>query len=87
MENNSVNSENKKKIHKIYVDRKACIGVATCVVIAPDAFDLDEEGIAIIKEGAEKLDDNKLLMAAQSCPVLAIHLFDEEGNRIFPKKL
>ena len=87
MESNQTNSENKKKIHKIYVDRKACIGVATCVVIAPDAFDLDDEGIAIIKEGAEKLDDNKLLMAAQSCPVLAIHLFDEEGNQIFPKKI
>ena len=82
MENKEVKT---KKIHKIYVDRKACIGVATCVVIAPDAFDLDDEGIAIVKEGAEKLDDNKLLMAAQSCPVLAIHLFDEDGNRIFPK--
>jgi len=87
MESNQTSKENKKKIHKIYVDRKACIGVATCVVIAPDAFDLDDEGIAIIKEGAEKLDDNKLLMAAQSCPVLAIHLFDEEGNRIFPQKI
>jgi len=87
MENNQNNpTENKKKIHKIYVDRKACIGVATCVVIAPDAFDLDEEGIAIIKEGAEKLDDNKLLMAAQSCPVLAIHLFDKDGNKVFPFK-
>jgi ferredoxin len=79
------NSEKKKKIHKIVVDRKACIGVATCVVIAPEAFDLDAEGIAIIKEGAEKLDDNKLLMAAQSCPVLAIHLYDDEGNKIFPR--
>ena len=87
MENNQNSTQTKKKIHKIYVDRKACIGVATCVVIAPEAFDLDDEGIAIIKEGAEKLDDNKLLMAAQSCPVLAIHLFDEEGNRIFPQKI
>jgi ferredoxin len=78
------NTEKAKKIHKIYVDRKACIGVATCVVIAPDAFDLDESGIAILKDGAEKLDDNKLLMAAQSCPVLAIHLYDKEGNKIFP---
>lgn len=84
MENNQ-NPEKKKKIHKIYVDRKACIGVATCVVIAPEVFDLDDEGIAIVKEGAEKIDDNKILMAAQSCPVLAIHLFDEEGNKIFPK--
>ncbi len=80
----SENTQKTKKIHKIVVDRKACIGVATCVVIAPDAFDLDEEGIAIVKEGAENLDDNKLLMAAQSCPVLAIHLFDSEGNKIFP---
>ncbi|NBO23183.1 ferredoxin [bacterium] len=80
----SENTQKTKKIHKIVVDRKACIGVATCVVIAPDAFDLDESGIAIVKEGAENLDDNKLLMAAQSCPVLAIHLYDKEGNKIFP---
>lgn len=85
MENNQPNST-KKKVHKIFVDRKACIGVATCVVIAPDVFDLDEEGIAIVKEGALEVDDNKIIMAAQSCPVLAIHLYDEDGNKIFPYK-
>lgn len=87
MENNkNPQKENKKKVHKIVVDRKACIGVATCVVIAPDVFDLDEEGIAIVKEGALEVDDNKIIMAAQSCPVLAIHLYDEAGNKIFPFK-
>ena len=34
---------------KIEVDREACISVATCVQVAPNTFELDDEGIAIIK--------------------------------------
>ncbi len=78
--------ETKKKIHKIKVIREACISAATCVVVSPDAFDLDDEGIAIVKEGALKVNDDELLMAAQSCPTAAIILYDEDGNQIFPKK-
>ncbi len=74
----------KRKIHKIVVDRAACIGAATCVVVAPKAFDLDQDSIAIVKENALDVDDDTLLMAAQSCPTQAILLFDEEGNQIFP---
>jgi ferredoxin len=77
--------EENKKIHKIVVDRKACIGAATCVVVSPDAFELDGENIAVARSGAEKLSDDQLLMAAQSCPVGAISLFDGQGNQIFPK--
>lgn len=79
--------ENKKKIHKIKVIRESCISAATCVVVSPDAFDLDDEGIAIVKEGALKVSDDELLMAAQSCPTAAIVLYDEDGNQIFPRKL
>lgn len=75
-----------RKIHKIVVDRKLCIGAATCVVIAPDAFELDNENIAIVKADALNVDDDTLLTAAQSCPTSAIALFDEQGNQIFPKK-
>lgn len=74
----------KRKIHKVVIDRKACIGAATCVVIAPDAFELDDEGIATAKTDALKVDDDTLLMAAQSCPTAAILLFDENGKQIFP---
>lgn len=74
----------KRKIHKIVVDRAACIGAATCVVVAPKAFDLDQDSIAVVKENALDVDDDTLLMAAQSCPTQAILLFDEEGNQIFP---
>jgi ferredoxin len=74
----------KRKIHKIVITRSACIGAATCVVIAPKAFDLDKESIAVLKPDAMELDDNTILMAAQSCPTQAILLFDEDGKQIFP---
>lgn len=72
------------KITKIIVDRKACIGAATCVVVNPKAFDLDKDSIAVIKDGALQTGDELLLMAAQACPVAAIILYDEDGKQIFP---
>ncbi len=87
-----------KKIKKIIVDRDLCIGAASCVVVAPEVFELDDENKAVIilKDGkreqhqAEKsqlqtsLDDDTILLAAQSCPVKAIILEDENGNQIYP---
>lgn len=78
--------ENKKrKIYKISIDRKACIGVATCIIVAPNAFELDLENIAIVRSNAVSLDDDTLLIAAQSCPTSAIILYDDDGKQIFPK--
>lgn len=79
-----MSDQSKKKIYKIVVDRKACIGAGTCVVVSPDGFELDEYDIALVKPGAEKISDDQLLMAAQSCPTAAIILYDEDGNQIFP---
>jgi ferredoxin len=56
------------------------------MVVIPDAFELDGENIAVVKPSAENLSDADLLMAAQSCPTGAISLFDEQGNKIFPKE-
>lgn len=75
-------SPRKKKIYKVVVDRKLCIGAATCVVIAPRTFELDDEKIAIVLTNGENEDDDTLFMAAQSCPTQAILLYDEFGNRI-----
>ena len=74
----------KKKFSKIVVDRDACISAATCIVVSPDAFELDAEGIALVKGGVLKVDENQLLIAAQSCPTQAILLFDSDGNQVFP---
>jgi ferredoxin len=81
----SKSEEKKKKVYQVKIDRDTCIGAATCVVVTPEGFDLDEESTAVTKEGVEKLADDDLFLAAQSCPVKAIMLFDADGSQIFPK--
>ncbi len=73
----------KKNDVEIKVIREKCIGAATCVVYAPSTFDLDEDNIAIIKTGDwDRLE--KIIAAAQSCPVLAIEVF-VKGKKVYPK--
>lgn len=71
------------KISKVEVDRDICIGAAPCVTVAPGVFQLDEENKAYIvsQTGA---DAETILLAAQSCPVQAIFVYDEEGKQIYP---
>ncbi len=72
------------KISKVEIDRNVCVGSATCVVIAPAAFELDSEGISTFKKDGLGVDAEILLKAAKSCPTSAISVFDENGNRIWP---
>ncbi len=73
----------KKGDIEIKVIRDKCIGAATCVVYAPSTFDLDEDNIAIIKKGDwDRLE--KIVAAAQSCPVLAIEVL-VKGKKVYPK--
>jgi len=72
----------KKGDYEIRIFRKKCIGAATCVVYAPNTFDLDTENIAIVKSGEwDRLE--KIIAAAQSCPVVAIEVF-QKGKKIYP---
>jgi ferredoxin len=72
-----------KKIGKIFIDRDLCIGAASCIAIAPDVFELDDENKAIVKN-SKGADQDTIFLAAQSCPTKAIILYDEEGNQIYP---
>ena len=70
---------------KIKIDRDLCIGAAPCVAIAPEVFELDEEGKAIVID-PKGADDETIMLGAEACPTLAVILFDEEsGDQIFPK--
>lgn len=65
--------------YRIDVDRSLCSGLASCVKIAPDTFDLDQEGIAVLSGIA----DDRAVEAAECCPLGAIGVFDEaNGSRI-----
>jgi ferredoxin len=84
----------------IKVDRDLCIGAASCVSVYPEVFDMDDEDKAVIlKKNGEKtsdytdlkllncesVDDDQLLLAAQSCPTAAIFLYNETGECVYPE--
>jgi len=71
------------KISKIEIDRDQCIGCGTCVTIAPGVFKLDEDNKSTVID-VNGADADTELLAAQSCPVQAIKVFDEKGKQIFP---
>ena len=73
------------KIGKIVVDRELCIGAATCIAVAPKTFVLDSEAKAIFLETTSEDTDENIIEAAKACPVAAIIIEDENGNRVFPK--
>jgi ferredoxin len=82
----------------IKVDPDLCIGAASCVTVAPETFQLNEENKAyVLDHGQEPVsrtfervvevtDEEKenLILAAQSCPTLAVFIYDEEGVQLFP---
>jgi ferredoxin len=70
---------------KMWVDRNLCIGAATCVAVAPNTFVLDSEAKAIVLSTAGDDNEATLVDAAKACPVAAIIIEDEKGNRVFPK--
>ena len=76
-----------KRIAKVIVDRDLCIGAGSCVVLADQSFELDNEGKAFMKPsetGPFANTDEEILEAAKSCPVLAITVFDEDGTQVYP---
>ena len=37
-----------QKIGRIEIDRELCIGAESCVVVAPDVYEMDDENIAVV---------------------------------------
>ena len=77
----ATNSESRVKIKVI---NNLCISAATCVIHAPETFDLDDDGIAYVKEGTWN-DANTIIRGAASCPTTAIIIEDLNGNQLYPE--
>ncbi len=71
--------------YKIKIDKDKCISCGTCVALAGKTFKLNSDNKAEVKSG-EIDDDDTILQAAQSCPVLAIELKDSKGKKVFPNE-
>ena len=68
---------------RVRIDRSLCVGFGDCVTEAPEAFTLDEEGVAVFVF-PERVERERLLRACELCPVDAITVWDAEGNQIVP---
>jgi ferredoxin len=71
-------------ISKIVVDRDLCIAAVSCIAVAADTYELDDENKLVVTN-ADTVDDETLLASAEACPTKAILLYDTEGNQVFPK--
>ena len=80
----SVNKGTPIRNLRVRVDRDLCIGAATCIAVAPKTFILDSEAKAVILPTAVEDSDAAIIDAAKSCPVAAVIIEDEKGNRIYP---
>lgn len=79
----------------VKVDHAACSGIGSCEQTAPAFFKLDSENRAVVisNEGGEPSaqqtvnvsdDEAKLIVAAaESCPMVAISVFDTDGGKIY----
>jgi ferredoxin len=74
------------KSYRFAIDRNKCIGASSCVALAPNTFELDEQDIVTITNSTGD-DHETQLLAAQSCPVDAIKVIDQEtGEQLWPLK-
>jgi ferredoxin len=72
--------------YKITIDRDTCIGDQLCCSEAPNTFDVDDEGIAVV-QNVEGDEADVILAAAKACPVDCISLFDAAtGKKIWPEE-
>ncbi|MEK6904563.1 MAG: ferredoxin [Nanoarchaeota archaeon] len=83
------------KKYKVVYDIKDCIGAAVCHYADPETWEIRKpDGKATIKLPKTQKSENqevvwvdesklpKLMEAAKGCPVVVIHIYDEEGNKL-----
>jgi ferredoxin len=59
---------------RIRIDSSLCQGHARCAALAPELFDLDENGVGVVRPGCEHVPEGDLqaLLAIDNCPEQAI---------------
>jgi len=71
--------------YKVEVDRDTCTGCELCNGEAPDTFEMDDDGIAIVAN-PEGNTPEEILAAAESCPSESIILHDaDSGEKVWPE--
>lgn len=84
---------------RVKVDPDLCIGAASCVTVSPATFVMNDENKAEVLDHGDapggpsyerdievtEAEKDEIILAAQSCPTLAIFVYDESGNQLYPE--
>jgi ferredoxin len=65
---------------RIKVDRGVCQGYGNCVLASPDTFDLDDDGLVVLRD--EQVDParrDEVRRAAYDCPTDAISVIESDA--------
>ncbi|CAM3352750.1 ferredoxin [Salinibacter ruber] len=68
----------------VRIDRTLCIGSGNCTNIAPEIYVIREDNIVDFQDETPDIEQGRLEEAAALCPVDALIVEDEEGERIVP---
>ena len=62
---------------RVEVDRERCVGSGTCEMLAPDLFEVGDDGIVtVLRPEADGEDADAAEEAVQACPTQALSLVD-----------
>jgi ferredoxin len=64
-------------MYRILIDRSLCNGHGVCEAIAPDVFELADDGLAILRTATSE--DEAVQEACDSCPMGAISIARAEA--------
>lgn len=75
--------------YKVVIERSECTSCGNCELECPEHYEMDQEGLAHLKESKRTGSDDELeledldcaLDAALSCPAMCIHVY-EDGEEI-----
>lgn len=66
---------------KVHVNSQICAGFGVCLGIAPEVFELHDDGYAIVLVSEVKPEDEEVMRQAVShCPAQAISLSDDASG-------
>jgi ferredoxin len=69
---------------RVEVDRDRCVGSGACEALAPEVFEVDDDGVLVVRRpepGDDELDDVR--EAVRACPTRALSVPDG-SERVFP---
>jgi len=60
----------------VEIDRTLCIGSGSCVALAAELFEIDDQNLVRFQEAPPDLDPEQVKEACNVCPVDALRVYD-----------